>query len=443
MGDDTSAAVPVTVGLKQGCPLSPILFNLYLNPLLLAIEHKEFSCPSALAYADDIVFTASSAHHLQSSLRVLEGWCADFGLTINVGKCGWLQLGKVSEPLESLQVEGSAIPRVSSYTYLGVEVTEGFVLTTAAEARIAKTVAVLNRCKSFLSSPLVSMGDKALVVSAIVAATATYCCSLFVASKQLLDAIQRPLSDAALLAVGSSAGRRLTSVQAALRLLGVPPVHAVALRQAIKVLVTPTFEVLSGLRGDVGWKREALTRLGSLRSPSGALLDARTTQSRGWSLWEVGRWGELTRSLPDSTSSPPKSLLVWRGAAVSENFRKRLLQLSRLNSSLAAGFLTLGQLLVNGRLTFARLSAAKKVKLGCLFCGDRTDDSPLHELFRCVGLQMIRDKTVKGLVKKITGLESSLQLRVLLSSPPQDIIRVAAFFFQVHQQQLKTSPALG
>jgi hypothetical protein len=75
VGEALSTPSRVTVGLKQGCPLSPLLFNVYLNPLLLHLERAADEAPQALAYADDVVITATSAHQLNSSLNTLGDWC--------------------------------------------------------------------------------------------------------------------------------------------------------------------------------------------------------------------------------------------------------------------------------------------------------------------------------------------------------------------------------
>jgi len=55
-----------TNGVKQGKVLSPVLFCVYLNELLLALSAANVSCyvgdyfVGALAYADDLVLTAPS-----------------------------------------------------------------------------------------------------------------------------------------------------------------------------------------------------------------------------------------------------------------------------------------------------------------------------------------------------------------------------------------------
>ncbi len=67
----------VSSGLKQGCIISPILFNLYINDLALALKDSglgldidgEHVC--LLLFADDIVCMADNESHLQSMLNIL------------------------------------------------------------------------------------------------------------------------------------------------------------------------------------------------------------------------------------------------------------------------------------------------------------------------------------------------------------------------------------
>ncbi len=71
----------VNTGLTQGCLISPIRFNLYINDL--ANEIKQLNkgiiingeCVSILMYADDICLLALSERDLQEMLNLLKSWC--------------------------------------------------------------------------------------------------------------------------------------------------------------------------------------------------------------------------------------------------------------------------------------------------------------------------------------------------------------------------------
>ena len=99
--------VPILSGVKQGCPLSPILFNLALEPILRAVlnrlnatgyrmleEADSGITVNLLAYADDLVLMAKDDDSLQSLLDICAeaaDWC---GLTFKPSKCATLHIDR-------------------------------------------------------------------------------------------------------------------------------------------------------------------------------------------------------------------------------------------------------------------------------------------------------------------------------------------------------------
>ena len=83
------------IGVKQGCPASPLLFSLYLDELetLLEDASENIDCPrlaqlliAILMFADDIALFSYFPRGLQHQLNILQEFCTARGLKVNVLK---------------------------------------------------------------------------------------------------------------------------------------------------------------------------------------------------------------------------------------------------------------------------------------------------------------------------------------------------------------------
>ena len=134
-------SIPIRAGVKQGCPLSPILFNLCIELILRRVKSaaaklKSGDCNhygtalSCLAYADDLVVVARSKAALELLLDAASDAAHIVGLSFRPDKCASLSLTSTRQRAtfvhqQDFLIQGNHIPALAqeqSYRYLGVPI---------------------------------------------------------------------------------------------------------------------------------------------------------------------------------------------------------------------------------------------------------------------------------------------------------------------------------
>ena len=111
--------------VRQGCPLSPLLFNLFVNDLPDAIANEVEGVTlnslkvTCLMFADDLVLLADRPEGLQNSIDILGMYCRTQKLTVNVKKTKVLVFGrKANHHARIWKYQEHTIETVHQYKYL-------------------------------------------------------------------------------------------------------------------------------------------------------------------------------------------------------------------------------------------------------------------------------------------------------------------------------------
>ncbi|KAL3146185.1 hypothetical protein ABBQ32_14176 [Trebouxia sp. C0010 RCD-2024] len=115
------------MGVKQGCPLSPTLFGLYVDRLEKhLLETADIDAPTLrgvlvplLLYADDLILMSTSAAGLQKQLDALASFCDQRQLTVNISKTKIVVFEPRRSAVADFVLNGAVVERVESYKYLG------------------------------------------------------------------------------------------------------------------------------------------------------------------------------------------------------------------------------------------------------------------------------------------------------------------------------------
>ncbi|TWW70803.1 R2DM Retrovirus-related Pol polyprotein from type II retrotransposable element [Takifugu flavidus] len=119
-----SDSFPVRVGLRQGCPLSPVLFITFMDRISRrsrGVEGVEFSGRkiSSLLFADDVVLLAPSNRDLQQMLGRFATECEVAGMRISTSKSESMVLAR--KKIECLlRVGEEVLLQVEEFKYLGI-----------------------------------------------------------------------------------------------------------------------------------------------------------------------------------------------------------------------------------------------------------------------------------------------------------------------------------
>jgi hypothetical protein len=163
-GNVVSSPVKMCAGVRQGGVLSPVLFAIYINCLIVDLRQSGHGLSvlgifvGCILYADDILLLANSLSDMQCMLNICSGTVESLDMSFNVSKSFVVRFGKrYNKECKPLLLNGLNIEFRNKVQYLGVTFKAGCMLrfdfSHATMAFYRAFNKLWNRCK-FANSEL-------------------------------------------------------------------------------------------------------------------------------------------------------------------------------------------------------------------------------------------------------------------------------------------------
>ena len=162
INNQTSGKISIMRRVRQGCVLSPLLFNLYAEKIFREpVEDKTKGIIANgivinnLRYADDTVLLATDRDDLQTLLLSVTDHSQQMGLKINIEKTQWMVISKninITNNSADIRINGDIVQRVQAYKYLGCWVNEKWDLLQEIKCRIEQARTSFRKMQKVLTN---------------------------------------------------------------------------------------------------------------------------------------------------------------------------------------------------------------------------------------------------------------------------------------------------
>ncbi|KAH9274485.1 hypothetical protein BASA83_003118 [Batrachochytrium salamandrivorans] len=213
-GSLLSDPFPVQRGVRQGCSLSGLLFNLFINDILDGVApitvpglSRDTNPIRGLMHADDVAVLADSEQSLLAASTAIEQWANQWEMQFGVVKCGIISFTghlapRLDNPLD-IRLHGQLVSRVDSYKYLGVLIDSKLDHSACLKQKRSALEHTISALHPVLANHQLTVNYRFCIFSAVVMGKAYYGLELVGGNKSHLAPLQTAINKGIRLFTGS------------------------------------------------------------------------------------------------------------------------------------------------------------------------------------------------------------------------------------------------
>lgn len=194
----TSEWFEVQKGVRQGCILSPYLFNIYAENIMRKvkddIEYVNFdpltingNLIPELRYADDTVLLSNSAEGIKHLITSVKKHSEDQNLYLNIQKTKIMSTDK-SKSLPNVNIENEKLENVNTYEYLGSIIKNNGDCATEVIRRLAIAMQRVHKMKNMWQNT--NEATKIKILRTCIFPVATYGCETWTITQTIRNRIE-------------------------------------------------------------------------------------------------------------------------------------------------------------------------------------------------------------------------------------------------------------